>query len=163
MGRLSIIRVKTTCQLTLGPLSVISIDMNVAIISDPVRIHGYKCLNFSTKICVTWDTSQPKSSLFIQKIQNPSGLGSNLGKNTDNPGSCVAVSAWNRTTLVIKLRHCTKLANENQSWYASTTVWHFFPPNYGVLRVYGFRLRISCEPSSTNSKFYGFSQVMGYH
>jgi hypothetical protein len=35
------------------------------------------------------DTSQPKSSLFVQKVQKLSGLASNLGR--DNPGSSLEV------------------------------------------------------------------------
>ena len=49
---------------------------------------GCRCLKISTKICP--DTSQPKSSLFIQKIQKVSGLGSSLGR--DNLGSFFTLS-----------------------------------------------------------------------
>jgi hypothetical protein len=44
---------------------------------------GYRCLKKSAKICL--DTTQRKSGLLAQKVQNLSGLGSSLGR--DYPGS----------------------------------------------------------------------------
>jgi hypothetical protein len=71
--------------LTATPSSLVRTwDLCVLSISDFVRTHGYRCLKLSGKICP--DTSQPKSSPFVQKVQNLSGLGSSLGRN--NPGSC---------------------------------------------------------------------------
>ena len=49
--------------------------------------YGYRCPKISAKICP--DTSQPKSRVFVQKVQNLSGLGSSLG--WDNPGSSLSL------------------------------------------------------------------------
>ena len=51
---------------------------------------GCRCPKILAKICP--DTSQPKSSLFVQKVQKVSGLGSSLGR--DNPGSSWHASSY---------------------------------------------------------------------